>query len=111
MGKEQRLQAKEQAGWQCQKCGCPCRKGKESADQFRARLQSESPQWLRDEAGNDRPIGAFTLVSVDTINGYIALCSGCALCYVRPSCAHPAARQWRLEMNGQLTLPLDKNES
>ncbi|NET39780.1 MAG: hypothetical protein F6K19_48795, partial [Cyanothece sp. SIO1E1] len=58
------LSIKQQANWQCQACGRPCRQLGESVGEFIDRLNDEFPTWPTDDLYESQETEEFGLVEV-----------------------------------------------
>lgn len=113
------LAIKEQAGWNCQQCGRPCRKPKEKDWELIDRVEAD-PRWApdltqvvdSDEFGEVEvhKLGRFTL-TVAHLNHRPEDCRPenlkalCSVCHCRMDLkAIPLKRQIKAERLGQLTL-------
>lgn len=103
------LTVKQEANWQCEQCGKPCRKSGESIQDLATRLSDYT--WLRELYDGETPkIQRFTLTvahldqdpqNCDLAN-LKALCSVCHLNYDRSF--RPAQRRLRAEWYGQMRI-------
>jgi hypothetical protein len=121
------LQVKSEANWQCQDCGKPCRRPKQSPEDYVDWLLETFPDWgfeLYDEIHDEEHgviwltrLGRYTLtvahLDQDPANNdpknLRALCNVCHLRYdaIPHARSRRRNRRAKLEADGQLSLALD----